>query len=319
MEETMPKISVIVPVFNTEKYLKRCLESIINQTYQEFEVVIVNDGSTDNSQKIIDEYIKKYPDKVKCINKKNGGLSSARNQGLKVATGDYIAFVDSDDYIDVELFERLLPYIERNIDLVKFKLIKLDEEYKELEKVDGPVFDEVTGQKGFNLLVFNDILLEPACIYLYKKTVFDNNNFKFLENTYHEDFGLIPIMLLYAKKMISIDFYGYYYVQANNSITRNEDYSKTVKSANDLLLHYDNMEKQIQKIGLEQKTINNIKQYYSNSILEAAKKLKQEQQKKYIIEIKDRKLIKNIKDMSIKTLLKKIVLFLNIRLYFKLK
>ena len=315
----MPKISVIVPVYNTEKYLKKCLDSIVNQTYQDIEVIIVNDGSTDNSKKITDEYITKFPEKVKCINKENGGLSSARNCGIELATGDYIAFVDSDDYIDMQLFEQLLPYVKRDIDLIKFKLIKVDEEYKELEKISGPVFNEITGEEGFNSLVFKDVLLEPACIYLYKKTLFDKNNLKFLENTFHEDFGLIPIVLLHSKNMVSIDFYGYYYVQANNSITRNEDYSKTVKRATDLLLHYDNMIKQIKKIGLAQKTIKNIKQYYSNCILEVAKKLQKDEQNKYILEIKKRKLIKNIRVKSIKSLLKKLILFLNIRLYLKLK
>ena len=315
----MPKISVIVPVYNTEKYLKKCLDSIVKQIYQDFEVIIVNDGSTDNSREIIDKYIERYPEKIKCINKQNEGLSSARNCGVETATGDYITFVDSDDYIDQNLFKNLLPYVEKNIDLIKFKLIKVDEEYKELEKINGPVFDDVRGQEGFNLLVFNDVLLEPACLYLYKKTLFDKNNFKFLENTFHEDFGLIPIMLLNAKNMVSIDFYGYYYVQAKDSITRNEDYSKTVKRANDLLLHYDNMLNQIGKIDLKQKTVNNIKQYYSNAIFESAKRLKKEEQNKYILEINNRKLIKNIRVKSIKSLLKKLILFFNIRLYLKLK
>jgi len=315
----MPKISVIVPVYNTKKYLKKCLDSIIKQTYQDFEIIIVNDGSTDNSEEIIDEYIKEYSSKVKCINKVNGGLSSARNCGLDAATGDYIAFVDSDDYIDVQLFERLLPYIEKNIDLIKFKIIKVDEEYKEIEKIDGPIFDKATGEEGFDLLVFNDVLLEPACIYLYKKLLLEVNKFRFPENTYHEDFGLTPIVLLNAKSMVSIDFYGYYYVQANNSITRNEDYFKTVKRAKDLLLHYDNMLKQIEKISLTQNTINNIKQYYSNSILEAAKRLNKKEQNEYILEIKRRKLIKNIKIRSVKSLFKKLILILSIRLYWKLK
>lgn len=304
----MPKISVIVPVYNTEKYLSKCLESLINQTYKDFEIIVINDGSTDNSDKIIDEYIKIYGEKIKCINKPNGGLSSARNYGIDNATGDYILFVDSDDYIDEKLLKNLLSYMEKNIELIKFKLIKVDQEYNELEKINGPVFEEITGEEGFNLLVFNDILLEPACIYLYKKTLFDKNNFKFLENTYHEDFGLIPIVLLNAKSMLSIDFYGYYYVQANNSITRNEDYYKTVKRANDLLLHYDNMLKQIAKISLTQDTIKNIKQYYSNSILEAAKGLKKEEQNEYILEIKKRKLIKNIRTKNVRSFIKKVLL-----------
>lgn len=315
----MPKISVVVPVYNTEKYLKKCLESIIKQTYQDFEVIIVNDGSTDNSQKIIDEYIGKYQNRIKCINKENGGLSSARNAGIEVARGSYIIFVDSDDYIKINLFEKLLPYIQNNIDLVKYKLIKVNEEYKELEKIDGPTFDEVTGEQGFNKLVFKDILLEPACLYLYKRDIFTKNNFKFLGNAYHEDFGLIPLILLNAKSMVSIDFFGYHYVQASNSITRNEDYTKTVKRANDLLIHYDNMKNKINEIKISSYTKDNIKQYYTNAILEIAKTLKTEDKKQYVLEIKKRKLIKNIKIRNVKSLIKKIILMLNVRLYLRLK
>lgn len=315
----MPKISVIVPVYNTEKYLRKCLDSIINQTYQDFEVIIVNDGSTDSSQEIIDEYIEKYQTKIKCLNKENGGLSSARNYGIESAKGDYIIFIDSDDYIKTNLFEGLLPYIQNNIDLVKYKLIKVDEKNNELGKIEGPTFDEVTGEQGFNKLVFKDVLLEPACLYLYKREIFTKNNLKFLANTYHEDFGLIPLILLSAKSMVSIDFYGYYYVQAGNSITRNEDYAKTVKRANDLLIHYDNMKDKINEIELLNYTKDNIKQYYTNAILEIAKKLKTEDKNKYILEIKRRKLIKNIKVKNIKTLIKKIILMVNIRFYLSLK
>lgn len=304
----MPKISVIVPVYNTEKYLRKCLDSIINQTYQDFEVIIVNDGSTDGSQKIIDKYIEKYQNRIKCINKENGGLSSARNSGIEAAIGDYIIFVDSDDYIETNLFEQALPYMQKDIDLIKYKLVKVDDKYKELERINGPTFDKVTGEEGFNKLVFNDVLLEPACLYLYKKDIFVDNNLRFLENTYHEDFGLIPLILLNVKNMVSIDSYGYYYVQASNSITRNEDYTKTVKRAKDLLIHYDNMKDKINEIKIATYTKDNIKQYYTNAILETSKKLKVEDKNKYILEIKKRKLIKNIKVRNPKIFIKKILL-----------
>ncbi len=310
----MPKISVIVPVYNTEKYLKKCLESIINQTYQEFEVIIVNDGSTDNSQKIIDKYIEKYQNIIKCINKENGGLSSARNVGIEVAKGDYIIFVDSDDYLETTLLEQMLPYIQKNIDLVKYKLIKINEENKELERIDGPTFDEVTGEEGFNKLVFNDILLEPACLYLYKKDIFIKNELRFLENTYHEDFGLIPIIFLNAKKMVSIDFYGYYYVQAGNSITRNDDYAKTVKRANDLLIHYDNMKSFVKGMDIQEKTRENIYLYYANAIFDNLKKLQKEEKKKYVQQICKRKLLDNIRLTNLKRLIKRITLYICLKI-----
>ena len=309
----MPKISVIIPVYNTEKYLEKCLDSIINQTYQDFEIVIINDGSIDNSRKIINKYLNKYQNKIKCINKENNGLSSARNYGIEVARGDYIIFLDSDDYIKKDLFEQLLPYIQKGIDLIKYKLIKVDEEYKEIERVDGPNFDEITGEEGFNKLVFNDVLLEPACLYLYKRDIFIKNNLRFLENTYHEDFGLIPIILLYTKNIVSINFYGYYYLQANNSITRNEDYTKTIKRANDLLIHYDNMKKTIENLNIKEKTKENMYLYYTNAIFDNLKKLQKKEKKKYVQQIYKRKLLNNIKIINLKRLIKRMILYIYLK------
>ena len=101
------RFSIIVPVYNVEKYLAKCIESILNQTNQDFELLLVNDGTKDNSQKIIDEYVAKYPDKVYGFVKENGGLSDARNYGVERAKGEYIIFIDSDDYVDDELLEKV--------------------------------------------------------------------------------------------------------------------------------------------------------------------------------------------------------------------
>ncbi|MDO5555812.1 MAG: glycosyltransferase [Clostridia bacterium] len=306
----MPKISAIVPVYNTEKYLTKCLNSIINQTYQDFEIIIVNDGSTDNSEKIILEFKNKYPEKIKYLKKENGGLSNARNFGVEHAKGDYLSFIDSDDYIDINLFEKLIPYIDQSIDLIKFKLIKVTEDYQKIEKIDGPIFDKINGQDAFNKLCFSDILLEPACLYFYKRSFFVENKYKFALNLYHEDFGLIPIIIINATSVASVDYYGYYYVQANNSITRNNNYEKSVKRAYDLLLHYDNMIMQLNKINLSRITENNLKQYYTNAIFNNLINLKKNEKRMYKKQIKQRHLIKNIKIKNCRSFAKKIFLFL---------
>ena len=319
MDNKLPKISVIVPVYNTEKYLSKCLDSIVNQSYENIEIIIVNDGSTDDSEKIIKEYEQKYPNKIKYFKKENGGLSSARNYGILKSAGEYISFVDSDDYIDINLFKQLEDEIKKSIDLIKFKLIKVNEEYAEIEKIGGPIFEKESGQDAFNKLAFCDELLEPACLYLYKKELFIKNKFEFALGKYHEDFGLIPLIIINANTVSSKDVYGYIYMQSENSITRGENYKKTCRSCKDLLYHYDNMIQIINKINLKQKTKNNIKQYYTNSIILAAKKLKEKEQDEYILEIKKRKLIKNIKAKNIKSAIKKCILYINIKMYLKLK
>ena len=118
----MPKISVIVPVYNTEKYIEKCLDSIVNQTFQDIEIIVVNDGSTDHAE----EKILKYPS-TKYYKKENVRLSDDRNYGSSKATGEYIAFVDSDDYLDINLFAELEPYMNQEIDLIKFQVQKVDE------------------------------------------------------------------------------------------------------------------------------------------------------------------------------------------------
>ena len=117
------KFSIIVPVYNVEKYLKKCLDSIIDQTYKNYEVIVVNDGSPDNSQAIIEEYKKNYPNKIKAYNKQNGGLSDARNFGLQYTTGDYVIFVDSDDYVKNDMLEVLNNNIKENEDVIGYPLL----------------------------------------------------------------------------------------------------------------------------------------------------------------------------------------------------
>ncbi len=314
----MTKISVIVPVYNVENTIGKCLNSIVNQTLKDIEIIVVNDGSKDKSQDIIDEYVKEYSN-IKSYIKENGGLSDARNYGLEKASGDYICFVDSDDYIDTSLFEKLEKYILLQIDMIKYKMIKVDENYKEIEKIDGPTFDELMGEDAFNTLYSTDIMLQPAWLYLYKKSFLDENNFKYPVGKYHEDFATTVLLMVKAKSITSTDIYGYYYYQSNESITRGNDKEKTLKRAMDMLEHYTAMEEEIKNIDLAKKTKENIKIYYTNNIILKVEELEGEDRKLYIKEIKRRKMLKNIKARNLKQLLKKLLLNININWYLKLR
>lgn len=101
----MSKVTIIIPVYNSEKYIGKCLDSILNQTYTNFEILVVNDGSKDNSQKVIEEYQNKYPDKIIAINQENKGVSKTRNESIKKASGDYIMFIDNDDFLESDYIE----------------------------------------------------------------------------------------------------------------------------------------------------------------------------------------------------------------------
>ena len=315
----MKKISVIIPVYNTEKYLRRCFDSVIAQDYKNLEIVIINDGSEDNSEQIINEYKKKYPELISYYKKENSGVADTRNFGIEKAQGDYIMFLDSDDYIDKALLKTLEEYVNKNIDLIKFKLQRVNEEGKTLEIVSGATFEKTTGEDGFNKLYSTDVLLDSPCVYLIKKEIFVKNSLKFAVRTEHEDFGLVPFIIVLAQTMVSINFYGYYYVQSDNSITRNEDYTKTIKKAYDALKHYDNAIILIEILNINKITKQNLKIYYTNAIILKAKELHNDEQKKYIKEIKNRKMIKNIKIRNMKQLIKKILLTMNMKLYLQMK
>lgn len=316
----MPKISIIIPVYNAEKHIEKCLDSLMIQTIKEkIEIIIINDGSTDNSEKVIKGYIEKHGvDKIKYYSKKNEGVAKARNFGIEKATSNYIFFVDSDDYISEQTIEKIKPYIDENIDLIKFKLQRINQKGEIIEKVDGPIFEKTTGQEAFDKMYSEDKLIDSPCVYIMKKELFTKNNFKF-QRTYHEDFGLIPLIIVSAKTVVSIPDYLYQYVQSPNSITRNEDYKKTLKKMDEVLAHYDNMLKEIEKIELSKRTKENLKIYYTNAIILKLQELKEKDKSKYIHEIKKRKMQNNIRARNLKQLIKKIILKININLYLKMR
>ena len=315
----MPKISVIIPVYNTEKYIEKCLESLAKQTMQDFEVIIVNDGSTDNSKKVIKDYMKNSNLDIKYLEKENGGLASARNYGVERALGKYISFLDSDDYLDKNLFSNLEKYMDEDIDLIKFKMKTVDEKENVIEKLDGPVFDVCTGEEGYKKLCTTDKYMDPACIYLYRREFFVENNFKY-KLRYHEDFGLTSLIMIQAKTFVSTKFFGYNYLQTGESLTRGKDYKKDVDRAKDMLAHYDNMITLIDAYyNISDETKDLVKRYYTNSVVLKADTLKGEDKKRYIKEIKDRFMYRNIKPENLKQKVKRMLLKYNVSLYLKMR
>ncbi len=315
----MNKVSIIVPVYNMEKYIERCLDSLLLQDMNRVEILVVDDGSTDETSNIISNYQKRFPNRINYFYKDNEGLSEARNVGIKLAKNEYVMFVDPDDYIEFDLVQNLKKYMDDNIDLVKYKMRKVDNDGHEIEKISGPVFGKLSGEEAFNTLAFEDVLLDSACIYLIKKELFIKNNFEFAKGAEHEDFGLIPIIIVKSGNVISIPFYGYNYVQTEGSITRNADYTRTLKRFYDALMHYDNMINYIKHQEITERTMKNMKTYYTNAILLKLKQLNKEDMKKAIQEIKARKMQNNIQINNVKQLLKRLIIGINIKLYLKMK
>lgn len=314
----MIRISIIVPIYNVEKQLERCMESLTKQNMQDIQIILVNDGSTDKSGEIAKKYVVEYPDNVIYLEKENGGLSDARNYGLLYATGEYISFIDSDDYITENLYTDLQEYMNNKYDMIKFQIAKVDEQGNLISKNYSPLFKDKNGEEAFSILYKSDVMTEVAWGYLYRRDFFKKNDFKFAKGRYHEDFGLIPLIMLKADKVASTDVFGYNYVQTEKSITRGNT-ETSYKRALDLLYFYDNMVEQIKNYPISKTSKDNIKIYYTNCIILEVNNLNKQEQRLYIKEIRKRKLANNIKARNFKQLVKKTILNISVRLYLKLR
>lgn len=279
----MIKYSFIVPVYNTEKYLKKCLDSLVNQMYKDFEIIVVNDGSTDKSSSIISKYQKKYKNII-VIDKENEGLSMARNRGVQKSSGKYIIFVDSDDYVSNKLLEEVDKKIDDS-DILRFQIATEDEEYTKINEYHEEGFESMCGYDAFKYLSSYHFV-EPAWCYVIRKNYYIENKFSFKKGVYHEDFGLIPYVIYKARKVKSIDFIGYYYIQRNGSIMNNNDYKKTVKKAFDMLEQYKTMRLFAKNINRKNNLDDYFLSYISNSVIVKARELKKDEKKVYINELK---------------------------------
>ncbi len=216
----MKKVSVIVPVYNTEKYLVRCLESLVKQTLEDIEIIIIEDKSPDNANEILKEYEKKYKDKIKVFhNKTNKGIGYNRNFGMKKASGEYIGFVDSDDWVNETMFEKMYAKAKKDeLDLVLCNFHKMlekeDESLEELQATEITSFKDTTLSRNPNLLL--DVELAPWNK-LYKKQLL--HGISFPENLKYEDTIFVLKTMARAKKIGIVDEKLNYYLIRSKSET----------------------------------------------------------------------------------------------------
>ena len=209
----MIKLSIIVPVWNVYDYIDDCLKSLVKQTLKDIEIIVVNDGSPDNSQEIIDKYVKKYPDKVRSYIKENGGQGSARNLGIKKARGKYLSFVDSDDFVDPDFAKDMVTIAEdEKADIVICDMVDL---YK-----DKKIYHDCTNIKN------NLSIIHSVCNKIFKKELFDD--IEFLSKVWYEDLNIL--LKLYPKiKRISVIHKGYYICNCRDTSTMNNNNSNKNK------------------------------------------------------------------------------------------
>lgn len=229
----MIKLSVIVPVYNVEDYIEECIESIVKQSIDSMEIIVVDDGSTDNSISIVEKF---DDNRIKIIRKENGGLSSARNAGIREARGKYIYFIDSDDYLAYEtaLEDMYNIGVEDDADIVVGNAIKYySEEMQYIFRRDKELFVRTCMDSSDFLIKFRKSYSMHVAVWLnmYKKDILDKFKISFKEGFYHEDEDFTPRIFLKAKNISIYPVNFYIYRVRDNSIVR----SKNIKNANDII------------------------------------------------------------------------------------
>lgn len=218
----MVKVSVIVPVYNTKKYLKRCLDSLVNQTLQELEIILVNDGSTDGSIEILREYEERFPGRVRVLEKENGGQATARNLGIKESHGQYVGFVDSDDYVELEMFETMVRVAQANAcDMVECH-------YHHIEERDGK--ELATRGNIRQYIDRKDMFINPMTApwnKLIRREILMQNGLQFPEGLIYEDTAFCIKLIPHIKKHLYVDKKFVYYILRSTS-TMNANKSRRV-------------------------------------------------------------------------------------------
>lgn len=227
------QVSVIVPIYNVEKYLSRCVDSLLNQTLREIQIILVDDGSTDRSGVISLRYAKEYSN-ILYVRKKNGGLSDARNYGLNYAVGDYVGFIDPDDYIENNMFQNLMSYSENKTK----KIVECNFlwEYPDREKKDT-----IDGYNSLNDYLINGRVVAWNKIYLLEWL--KDNNLKFKNGILYEDLNFFFKMITKLnsiKEINVVPIYGIHYVQHKGTITSNYDekIEEIITSYDDVIKYY---------------------------------------------------------------------------------
>lgn len=229
----MPKVSVIVPVYNVENYIEKCIDSLVKQTLKDIEIIIVNDGSKDNSVNIVKKFIEIYPDKILYLEKENGGLSDARNYGITYAKGEYIAFLDSDDYVEYDMYEKMYELAKKeNSDMVECDFFweypnKLKKDIGQLYEGKHEMIQKV------RVVAWNKLI---------KRQILKDTKIQFPKGYRYEDVEFTYKLIPYLDRISFLRKPCIHYVQRENSISnvQNERTKEIFNVLNNVIDFYKN-------------------------------------------------------------------------------
>lgn len=246
MSQEKALISIIIPVYKVEKYLEKCIQSVINQTYKNLQIILVDDGSPDNCGKICDEYAQK-DHRIEVIHKSNGGLSDARNKGLEIAKGEYIGFVDSDDYIESDMYEVLYNLLKQyNADVSICNFYTVSQGKIAIKNVDNGIKEYNRSEILKEVLLDNNIQ-SYAWNKLYKKELFDE--IKYPVGKKYEDIGTTFYLLEKCNKVVVIGKPEYYYINRQDSIVNNVTETTITDYIELIMQRYDYIEENVKELS----------------------------------------------------------------------
>lgn len=282
----MKKFSLIVPCHNGDKYIIRCLNSILQQTYKNFEIIFINDSSDDLSEEIIKKYYNVTNIKYYFVEFRD--LSKVRNFGLTKVSGDAIVFVDVDDWIEKFLLEKVASMDDNN-DLIRYQAVMEDDNKNICESFITSEFSKLNGIEVLDRFATNFEIFSPAWLYAYDINFWTKNNFRYPEDKLQEDFALTSLVLSKANTVSCIPYVGYKYYKSSNSIMRNDNYFNQVKKAYDVLSHCDKFYNDIILAVENEKTKNHLIHYYLDVLSHKLKSLKDKEFDEYSKELELRK------------------------------
>lgn len=261
----VPFLTIVVPVYQVEDYLRRCVDSILAQEYQDYELLLINDGSLDSSPQICDDYAQRYAH-IRVVHKSNGGLSDARNTGIRQAQGKYIAFIDSDDWLAPNCLQSVMPVLEQGqYDLLCFGRQFVQSEKETLKQVEQPKMQVVSGYEAYLEMLNQGLVTGFATDKIYRTSLFRENNLEFPVGCYYEDLGVLYLLLLASNQVVlSNQVFYHYFVDNPHAITA----SWTEKKLQDMLgfyqaVHHSEPVQQVLQIS-DQKLAD---AYYTNGLI----------------------------------------------------
>ena len=255
----MPKVSVIIPVYNAEKYIDKCVSSIANQTMEDIEIIAVNDGSRDNTINMLDRISEQYKDKIKVFNKENGGAGSARNLGLDKASGEFIKFVDADDYLDVNVLEKMYSIAkEYNVSLVRGNYQTILGPVKMQDKCS---WSDITESKIVDVRKDKDYIVKETPGIgnkLIKRDLI--GDLRFPEKTKWEDLAIMPVVIASSEKVFHMNENVYNYrINMNTTI---KDFINKIPNVLDIIRCAENIEKEMNNKGISEEYKDQIKSLF---------------------------------------------------------